>query len=639
MAKLRRDDRPVGKLKQAASESWYVSRLGGFDAEGNLNQTGLALVRAIDLLVDLFMGEGQAPERYEYRERLASPDAAADEPEVYWVPGHVGGPKLYGPAPDRPTRRHLLGNVWRGHLAHRVGKGKAEHILGSSGALRQLALMNNGRDLLGLPQKHVMQAPGLTVVPRSDQWLRVGTGPIGIRYLVIDLDNKEGTSPAFPERLALFTEVIEHPRPVIIVTSRGGYGRHLFYAMDHATDETEPQRCAVAFKRAIEQRLGISFAAGLIEVFPYSQSPLVAMPAIPFGVGSKLCDQHGVEIESDPLAGLLRWSGFWKERYFLGSTLDEFSAPIFAKIPRVLRNRIRSAITARKQNAKVKAKAHVIAKAGAERPKPGAASRSGPVLKSTGEPVLSTKPTTPVPRPSEPSEVDIAESVLEQGFDVSASDEQMKLVVRYLRFNRGITEVAAETKVLALARQHGISAKDAKSRFQTLWKTARFPVKGTPVCYRLGVEDLVWVAEHILARRQKRVALVSPPGRKAVLRFWLMLIGLARSHHGTLAGRCPEIPLSARLMAEWSREYRSYCDLIGNIGFIEQTVPPSRNEGRCARYRIELPLVTTLTTMQSEPEAWAFILKSLPSDQAVALFGERTWKRWQRSEATKDGAA
>ena len=638
MAKLRRDDRPVGKLKQAASESWYLSRLGGFDAEGNLNQTGLALVRAIDLLVDLFMGEGQAPERYEYRERVDGTDASPNGQVVSWNPGHVGGPRIFGSTPDRLTRRHLLGNVWRGHLAHRVGSEKTQNILGSNGALRQLALMNNGRDLLGLPQIRVMQSPGLTVVPRSDQWLRVGTGPLGIRYFVIDLDNKGGTSPAFQDRLALFSEVIEHPRPVLIVTSRGGHGRHLFYAMDAASDETEPQRCAVAFQVAIEQRLGISFAPGLIEVFPYSENPAVAMPAIPFGVGSRLCDERGVEIESDPLAGLLRWSGFQERRYFLGSTFDEFSEPIFAKVPRVVRNRIRSAITARKDAVKAKAKARVVAKAGAERPKPRAASRSGPVLKTTGEPVLSTKPTTTVPRQSEPSEVDIAESVLELGFDVSASDEQMKLVVRYLRFNRGITEVAAETKVLALARQHGISAKDAKSRFQTLWNTARFPVKGTPVCYRLGVEDLVWVAEHILARKQKRVALVSPPGRKAVLRFWLMLIGLARSHHGTLTGRCPEIPLSARLMAEWSREYRSCCDLIGNIGFIEQTVPPSRNEGRCARYRIELPLVTTLTTMQSEPEAWAFILKSLPSEQAVALFGERTWKRWQRSEATKDGA-
>ena len=617
------------------TKAFYEVRLGLVAASGKQTPLGRQVESALATYESVFMPGPPYPMRWLFMEketREGSGDSGSLS--VQWEPGPLGAAKPNW-TPQRLSRRLLLGNLWRGGVAREVGTDGAEILLGSSWVLRRVALQSYARGkkrnerlsllLLGDRSGDLGSPAAWQVVPQTEHWMWIGTGTGGIGHLVIDIDCKaDKAEPVMRAAMDLLTKQIRSPKPFLITTSKGGRGRHLFYATKGTTGEVTGSRTrfSAPLRGAVEQRYGFRFTDGVIEAFPKGESPLALMPPLPFGPNSHLCDQYGNVIERDPIKGLLRWHRGLSGP-IVGIAEDEFVSPDFTPIRRRDIEIVRAAIDARRAP-------------GHQRSQPRV--RSTPAVDAVKEPVtkmrhVGAKPATSANPASQVSRYDIAwaEGLLDDGIQRGSVNEDLPGLVRYLKFNVGMEEGAATDKLLQVLSpiiDKGHPASEYRRRIKSLWDTAKHPLaSGKFLGFALTPTDAAWVCGRVVEfsatwKRQRR------PRMKALAQFWLAIVGLARSQNPAVAGWCRELPLASTMMERWTHNYAWLKRRIEEGKALRAGRAPSETHHRAGRYAVLLPAPKgALAKIESARECWTYAVHAISDDLGHALIGKRNWKR------------
>lgn len=382
---------------RAIPAAWYAHRLGMdrrdvraalrfyvhhlFDLGPNTSDHPVKGNRAVAYYAPTLEGDVEytAPRRVKFQE-VHHPDGYSIDAWDLWK--KQGCEKEKRPRPEccgeALSMRHVLGHLWRGRVLGLLGaddedaidpaaiEEHADKVLGGwwSAADFDIGLIPALAHLLAADLEHPRCPKVLAdavlgswqgerppprwrghadlvqrlMLGRKDRWFNVGTGCEHLRVVVVDLDGKEERDQDhLRARLRLFTGNDAFPSPHLIVTSRSGRGRHLYWFTVERTGRFDRRAKRVQMADACSgplverlEKVGVHVGPGTIEVFP---QPKGRMPPLPFGPRSYLCASDGVEVvERDPIRAMVAW-----HRRFASAPLSRYRAVDFqlAKIKAV----------------------------------------------------------------------------------------------------------------------------------------------------------------------------------------------------------------------------------------------------------------------------------------------------------------
>ncbi len=336
---------PPGDLRHLTA-LWYRHRLGLLDATSRGPSSAAPLLAALDHYLAMLLGAGPGDEPRCWTSRMM---AKLDRGEWRWEWTGTLRPGAGDDGKYRHGRRmtvlEVLGNLFRAALWLRVSPGgsaveRDQELLSSmhdgvwvrEESRRFICATPSGEQPVHRREVHRLRFPS------SAMWIRTAPSHDRLGYVVVDLDFKlPGDEPRFRALLRLLTTSPGIPRPHLIVTSRRGLGRHLYFLHDNPAmgalsakgSVFGADEAAKAMKSALARVLGLGYwprpdPSGL-EVFPKDRSAGNHMPYLPFSAGTFLCDERGEVVEREPMACLVSWHHRWRSAGMRRYTMAELS--------------------------------------------------------------------------------------------------------------------------------------------------------------------------------------------------------------------------------------------------------------------------------------------------------------------------
>ncbi len=506
------------------------------------------------------------------------------------------------------TERHLLSHFWKGQIAEAAGPGKLEWALTLPSFFLRL-----GKQALPWYLGDGYDGPELTGkrlrLPGSESWIRVGTGADHLGYFLVDLDFKrDDDQELFDAALGFLTTAVGIPRPGLIVTSKSGRGRHLYYFLDHVgpkfggrTRVPLVTRAARAFEDRLKALLKVDTLPHVIEVFPKSDKSGANMPYLPFGPCSYFCDEHGEVISKEPLKSLRQW-------YQMGPVQKISITQIRKMRVTAVRKKLIGTLRLRVEIAEDQDQEEV----------------------EIALPMTQLAPAEPLSRPTEKDAV----ASLRHGARRGVTNRELLMVVRYLKFSLNLSQEQGFDRLRKWVKS-AVTTKNSMAhyerRIKDVWKRAEHPFTASAQ-FTLCGNDPEFIARQIVSLQIQDVWL-----RKACTLLALGIIGIARHRFPKAQGVAHKVPVYSVWMKEWTENYVTAKRLLQESGLVAIDQPhvkkSSREPGRMTEYGIRLPKVhgTMPKTFSSLNGAWDYFISALPDDLGEKLAGKRNWPNWKKA--------
>lgn len=643
--------------------SWFAHRLGLLDSRGALVDTpdGVAALDAVRFFVMEVLDCDELSDPL-------PPSGPSDrwardwgwkpkEADWGWVaPKRPGEAIVKGrtvPRSGWPLKlREALALLWRARLHHILGLGLQEVAPIGSRALRDLAehlfrkvtahdadpalvRLVLGADDVGAPLARPISTADLEL-PNNEAWWWLSSGVDGVRCVVADLDCKQARDKDhLRARIQMLCSGIPGiPRPHLVVTSKGGMGRHAYWFLygrlsqayaariaqpelaardgqpEVAARDGQPKVAARPGKPKVAARaaqpeipardrdsvalrfrerlrlLGMVVEDGAVEIFPKGLTPGIGFTALPFGPRSWLCDEDGWEIVArDPIESLVRWRSRFTDRLPRLSA-DDFTHVASANVPASLMAIVREKPPSRRHGEDENETVSPVTRDSA----PAAPAERGRQVRA------------PVNAVQAAMTLAEAREVLARGAVARSSNDDMKTVARLLRYHMGRPgrsdpNTDDERDFLGWLRDHGDGSRQSwLTRFRFLFRSA-LPFATASVSPRLLSGDIRWAAGIAMERLpgQKRLW----PDRKRLMIALLVIAARARAVTGVAGWSESVVVCSEDIEDRWIKEgFATCCALLTRppevMRLSREHEPPRRVgprllPGRCAEYEVELP--------------------------------------------------
>ena len=601
--------------------SWFAHRLGLLDSRGALVSTtdGVAALDAVrffvmevldcDELSDPLPISG--PSDRWAREWGWKPKEA----DWGWVapkrPGEVIVKGRTVPRSGWPLKlRESLALLWRARLHHILGLGLQEVALIGNRALLDLAehlfrkvtahdadpalvRLVLGADNEGAPLARPTSAADL-MLPNNEAWWWLSSGVDGVRCVVADLDCKQARDKDhLRDRVRVLCSGIPGiPRPHLVVSSKGGMGRHAYWFLHgrlsqaHAARIAQPEIAARDGQPKVAARpgkpkvaaraaqpeipaldrdsialhfrdrlrlLGMVVEDGAVEIFPKGLTPGTGFTALPFGPRSWLCDEDGWEIVTrDPIESLVRWRSRFADRLPRLSP-DDFTHVASANLPASLMAVVRQKPPSRRHGEDEDAAVSSVTRV------------SAPATPATPAD-QGRKVRAPVDAVQAAMTLAEAREILARGAVARSSNDDMKFVARLLRYHMGRPtrsdpNTDDERDFLNWLSDHGDGTRQSwLTRFRTLFRSA-LPFATPSVSPRLLSGDIRWAAGIAMERLpgEKRLW----PARKRLMIALLVIAARARAVTGVAGWSESVVVCSEDIEDRWIKEgFATCCALL-----------------------------------------------------------------------------
>ena len=489
-------------------------------------------------------------------------------------------------------------------------------------------------------------------------WLRAAPGLFRQGYLVVDVDWKHPEDEGrFRAVMRLLTSAPGMPRPHLIVTSRRGRGRHLYYFLREdgwsgmsslvtprqRTGMIRPSEAEARFRSALATALGLprwpghpgpALVDGVpvvvrgVEVKPEQWVGGGSMPSLPFSAGSFLCDEAGGVIERDPLAAMLAWHRRCKVEPISPYAADDLGgAVIDGADPELVAEVRRLVVVNRDPEAEVSG----IARSAAD---------------AEGDESADDEPEGITRRSSDCRSVKAALSVYSDDPVPGNTHADLFLLARLRRYHLAPNTDPDVTPDDLTWFRHWIErhpspdGADYVGQFATAKLRAQKPLVGWS---RTGLvltrADVRWCVREVLRLRP----LPSWPKRKALLRVLAFIVGSARNARPTVGGFATAAVFHLDLQRRACRRHAAETAFlrsadVGVIEVVDGYVRPQRNgrPGRTTIYGITLPVPSSPLVEVDEALPDQLLATMIRADLGEELMGAINWRRLVRANPPQE---